>query len=111
MFYTSCLVCDAYLGVKLQPLESDGCEGELLSTQSYPVHNLLMLQHLHRLTVDLQQQLSILNARPLGWIAAFHLTQNVNYYLTTQGTQSQWLKFRLAVLEFASSVYPLTCAS
>lgn len=96
------LVSDAHLGVKLQPLGSDGGEGDMLSTQSHSVHNLLMLQWLHWLSIDLQQYLSIPHTRPLCRTATVHLTQDMSCYSTIHRCLSQRLKSSMLVLDFCA---------
>lgn len=76
----SCSATNAHLGVKLQPLTGDGGDGDLLPTLSHSPYNLLMPQRLYRLSVDLQQQISVLQARALCRTAALQLTQDVDCY-------------------------------
>lgn len=69
-----------HLGVKLQSLRRDGGDRDLLATLSHSPYNLLMLQQLYRLSVDLQQQISVLQARFLCRTAALQLTQDMDCY-------------------------------
>lgn len=68
---------DAHLGVKLQPLRRDGGEGQPLSAPSHSSHDFLGPERLHGLSVHLQQQLSVLQPRPLRRTPALQLTQDV----------------------------------
>lgn len=103
---------DTHLRVKLQPQLSDGCEGDLFSTQSHSLHNVFMLQCPHQLSVDLQQHFSILHTRPLSWTAAVNLAQNVNCIIQTD---TQILKSKSGVgnafFRDLCSHCQLTCAS
>lgn len=69
-----------HLGVKLQSLRRDGGDGDLLATLSHSPHNLLTLQQLYRLSVDLQQQISVLQARFRCRTATLQLTQDMDCY-------------------------------